>query len=46
MLMKVTTWFRAVSVIKPLLESHPEWRWRDAVEYLRARDELPALPRA
>lgn len=39
-------WDRAVRVIKPLLESHPEWLWRDAVEYLRGRDELPDLPRS
>jgi hypothetical protein len=39
------TWERAVNVIKPLVQSHPGWKWKDAVEYLRGRDELPALPR-
>lgn len=34
-------WRKAVSVIKPLLDANPGWRWRDAVEYLRGRGALP-----
>jgi hypothetical protein len=34
---------KAASVIAPLLREHPEWRWQQAVEYLRSRGELPDL---
>src|ERR1700674_3459916 len=34
---------KAASVIVPLLREHPEWRWQQAVEYLRSRGELPDL---
>ncbi|UGY13780.1 hypothetical protein HAP48_0035190 [Bradyrhizobium septentrionale] len=34
---------RASSYIKPLLESHPGWVWRDAVSHLSTHGGLPSL---
>jgi hypothetical protein len=34
---------RASKTIVPLLQDHPDWLWRDAVEYLRRNGTLPTL---
>lgn len=36
-------WNAAVAVVRPVLEGNPDWRWRDAVDYLRDRGGLPVL---
>jgi hypothetical protein len=36
-------WLRAAGYIEPLLGAHPDWTWKDAVEYMRDGDGLPTL---
>lgn len=37
------SWERAKSFVVPLLKRHTGWKWRDAVEHMRARGTLPDL---
>jgi hypothetical protein len=36
-------WNRAKAIVVPLLQSHPGWVWKDAVEYLRKHGGIPVL---
>jgi hypothetical protein len=36
-------WNRAKRYVVPLLDAHPDWKWRNAVEHMRTNGGLPSL---
>ena len=36
-------WKRACNIIQPLLRKHPDWKWKDAVDWLSKHGGLPMI---